>query len=482
MRVGKWVIGAVGWLSLGMFVAGAALGGAGRVVLVAQKAGARKKAKPKRAAVAKAAAAMPEATKPGNGSGLMFSKDIAPIFVANCIRCHNPQQRRGKFDLTTFQALMKGADAEKVIIPGKPEESPLVLHIKGEADPKMPPGNNNLSDEAIAKIEQWVKAGALLDAGIDPKAPLNTIAPTPEDLRRAELAKLSPAERDKRLETIGRERWKKVSSKGEPQTVTTPHFLMLSELPKDRAQHTLKELEKLHTFLGRLLVQPGGPPTTLTGPEKISIYVFNNASSYAEFLRGVENREYDPSTLAHGNFSVEAPYLVALDPLAGGEDESLKKRPSRSKRGEESTGPERSLLGLLAEQLGVAAANQAGKTPQWLSLGLGAYLGARVEPRSPYYRRLRVETIQQMQLGWKSKAEEALGGATDNEKVRALGFSLIEWLATEPALLRSFVIDMLEGQERLDDAIRQVWGPAVTRENFLSVWGEWVAARYGGGR
>src|SRR5262245_1186347 len=86
----------------------------------------------------------------GRDPGLKFSRDIAPILVGNCIGCHNPERKRGKFDLTTFEKLMAGSDVEKVIVPGKPEESHLVLRLRGEETPKMPQGaNNNLADEAI---------------------------------------------------------------------------------------------------------------------------------------------------------------------------------------------------------------------------------------------------------------------------------------------------------------------------------------------
>ena len=67
----------------------------------------------------------------------------------------------------------------------------------------MPRGNTSLSDAAITKIEQWVKEGAILDAGVNPKAPLEKIAASPEDLRKAELAKLPADQRDKEVEKVG---------------------------------------------------------------------------------------------------------------------------------------------------------------------------------------------------------------------------------------------------------------------------------------
>ncbi len=71
--------------------------------------------------------------------------------------------KRGKLDLTTYENLKKGSqkrtDDPEIVVAGKPEDSHLVLRIKGE-EPRMPPGNNNrVSPEAIAKIEQWGERG-----------------------------------------------------------------------------------------------------------------------------------------------------------------------------------------------------------------------------------------------------------------------------------------------------------------------------------
>jgi len=43
----------------------------------------------------------------------------------------------------------------------------------------------------------------------------------------------------------------------------------------------------------------------LTGPEKISLYVFNDLASYVEFVRSVENRELEQGIEAHGKLDVE---------------------------------------------------------------------------------------------------------------------------------------------------------------------------------
>lgn len=158
---------------------------------------------------AKAKTADTKTKKDAGGSGqIKFSQDIAPILVANCTGCHSgdrPGLKRGKLDLTTFEKLQKGGKSdEPSVVAGKPGESHLVLRIKGEETPRMPQGNNNvMSADAIAKIEQWVKEGAKLDDGIDPKKPMKDYAASVDQVRRSKIAKLPPQERDKTIEMVG---------------------------------------------------------------------------------------------------------------------------------------------------------------------------------------------------------------------------------------------------------------------------------------
>ena len=435
------------------------------------------------AASPKLAAKSAEAEK-----GLKFSEEIAPILAGNCVRCHNAQQKRGGFDLSNFQKLIGGSAKRKVIVSGKPDESELVLRIRGDSEgPKMPPGQVNLGPEAIAKIEEWIKAGAILNAGIDPVANLDAIAPSAETRRRKELAKLSPEERDKKLEEAGTERWKKASSKSTPTITSGPNFLVFSNLPPDRADRLMKALDTQKKTLAQIL----GPPSNnaINGAEKISVYVFNDLASYVEFVRSVESRELEQGIEAHGKLDVEHPYLVAADPLNGGVETlsaattGTAKKSSKSKKAqvadEVHEGPDRSLPGLLTEQLGVSATNASGKPPRWLSYGLGAFLASKVDPPgSGYYRKLRETTAEKYQQGWESKANEALGGEGDPETIRAIGFSLCEWQASAiPRFFPTFTRGMLQGGEKLDDVIQGCFGNQTTRQIFLNQWGSYIASR-----
>jgi cytochrome c553 len=443
--------------------------------------GASKKADAKAKAKAKGDTA-PDATRAADSGQLKFSQDIAPILVANCSGCHSKDGqgvRRGKLDLTTFEKLQKGSAKHKVIEPGKPEESHLVLRINGDEEPKMPQGNNQaLSAEAIAKITRWVKEGARLDAGIDPKAAMDSYAATPEQLRRKQLAQTPAKERDQKVMEAGQARWKQSGAKKKPEVVPGTHFILFSNLPNDRATSTLKAMESQYNHLKRWLGSPA-----MDWPEKVGLFVFSNNNEFVEFVRSLEGREVDgQEPRFSAKLNIPQPYLAAVDPGGGKKDEPTRRR-AKGKKSEESegTGSDRSLLGLLTEGLGSGSVAAAGNAPRWLRDGIGLYMARAVEPRSPYYRQLRAMAFQNVDQGWPTKATQALGGELTAEDQRAISFALVECMMRSETFSQGFpdfFHGMIErGQGALDDMIKSVYHG--TREEFLNLTGEWVASSYG---
>lgn len=421
------------------------------------------------------------ATTPGNGGG-PFARQIAPILAANCVRCHNPRDkaRRKNFDLSTFAGLMKGGDDGPAIVPGKPDDSPLLLRVRGELEPKMPPGQTNLGESAITRIEEWIKSGAKLDEGLDPGTELTKYAPSATELRRMEMAKKAPGELDGQTRETGLSRWKKSTSEV-PEVVAGSRFLLFGKLPSDRAKALLKSLDGQAAMLQKLLRTPDGP---LAGPEKISLYVFTDEKGYIEFVRANEGREVEAGVEAHANLGVESPYVAAVDPLKGGEEPpATRGKSSRSRKDrDEPEGPSpRSLAALLAEQLASGAASAAGQAPRWLSLGLGAFMASALEPRNPYYQSLRGRVFDLYRQGWMTRTRELLAGQGDTEDIRAIGFGLIEFLmASNRAFFPPFARAIIEDNKQFDNLIQQNLG--ASPENFSRAWGEFVATRYGRSR
>ncbi|TWU12023.1 translocation protein TolB [Symmachiella macrocystis] len=91
-----------------------------------------------------------------------YSRDVQRVFKKYCIACHNEDERENGLSLHGFSALMRGGDSgEKLIVPGKPAESWLLLLLQGEEEPPMPPeGEKQPSSEEIAGIARWIAAGA----------------------------------------------------------------------------------------------------------------------------------------------------------------------------------------------------------------------------------------------------------------------------------------------------------------------------------
>ena len=96
----------------------------------------------------------------------VFSKDIAPIFVAKCLVCHNAEKGKGNYRLHTFDALLKpGASKEAPVVPGKPEQSKLFQLITAtNEDDRMPQKDEALPPAQILAIKTWIEQGAAFDA------------------------------------------------------------------------------------------------------------------------------------------------------------------------------------------------------------------------------------------------------------------------------------------------------------------------------
>jgi len=103
------------------------------------------------------------AAEPASKEGLdLFEKEIRPVLAKYCYECHSAQANKikGKLLLDTHQGTVKGGENGAVLVPGDPEASRLITAIRWtDPDLQMPP-KQKLSDQQVAKFEQWVKMGA----------------------------------------------------------------------------------------------------------------------------------------------------------------------------------------------------------------------------------------------------------------------------------------------------------------------------------
>jgi hypothetical protein len=97
---------------------------------------------------------------------------VRPILAAHCFACHGADTQESGLRLDRSDARRLGGNGGAVIVPGKSDESPLLVAIRGGNDrvPKMPPEGPQLSEVEVAVLARWVDAGATAPTDTEPLA------------------------------------------------------------------------------------------------------------------------------------------------------------------------------------------------------------------------------------------------------------------------------------------------------------------------
>ncbi|QDT36641.1 DUF1553 domain-containing protein [Stratiformator vulcanicus] len=92
-------------------------------------------------------------------SGVDFEREVAPIFEAHCVRCHNETNQQGELSLSSAD------DIEQFgyVIADEPQHSYLLDMVRPTAadPPRMPKEGERLSKEQVATLTRWIAAGAV---------------------------------------------------------------------------------------------------------------------------------------------------------------------------------------------------------------------------------------------------------------------------------------------------------------------------------
>ena len=81
--------------------------------------------------------------------GLTYETDIKPLFKASCVRCHGEQRPKANLRLDSLEAVLKGGEDGKVVVPGESKKSLLLaaaaqLNDQIAMPPKRGPGRGGL--------------------------------------------------------------------------------------------------------------------------------------------------------------------------------------------------------------------------------------------------------------------------------------------------------------------------------------------------
>src|SRR4029079_17709174 len=91
---------------------------------------------------------------PTSDARALWSGGVQQLFDRHCVKCHGPLEQKSGLALDTMESALKGDEIGPVIIPGKPEESPMIAALAAGPDPHKPP-ETHLRPQEIGRIREW---------------------------------------------------------------------------------------------------------------------------------------------------------------------------------------------------------------------------------------------------------------------------------------------------------------------------------------
>jgi Protein of unknown function (DUF1553)/Protein of unknown function (DUF1549)/Planctomycete cytochrome C len=95
-----------------------------------------------------------------------FVKDVQPIFVENCTKCHGTENQKSGYRLDVKHVALTGGEGSAPnIVPGKSTDSPLIRYVAGlDEDMLMPPKKRDtrrLTAGEVGVLRRWIDDGAV---------------------------------------------------------------------------------------------------------------------------------------------------------------------------------------------------------------------------------------------------------------------------------------------------------------------------------
>jgi mono/diheme cytochrome c family protein len=386
-------------------------------------------------------------TKPTGAETVAFTKDIAPILVNSCSRCHSGTEPKGGLSMETFEQLWAGGQSGPVIDPGHLDKSRL-WQLAGEQKPfKMPPGDERITRSQWSNLKAWISEGAAFD-GSDPKQRLASLVPTDVERRKMELARTSAGELRERRRSRSEDQWRRAFPRTEPARLENDNFVLVGNVSEERlkeaARLAAEGLSAAQDYLG-----DRSKPAFKGG---IAIFVLKDRNSFEEFSQTVQQRE--AAAGAHGSAVVTSDlkdaYVVVEDRQNGGGG-------SDAGQGTSTT----LLRTNLTEQLATALLKRADKKiPDWIVAGSGRVLAAGGSETA--LAAVQWPAIYRL-VGSLEKPEDLLADRTfSSAALSEVGGAAVAYLIDSrgKTLFPRFVQQLVNGATQAD-AFRDVYGTDV---------------------
>jgi mono/diheme cytochrome c family protein len=380
--------------------------------------------------------------KPTGTETVSFKNDIAPFMVNLCLNCHSGADPRSGFSLETFEKLMRGGKSGRVVLAGNIKDSRL-WHLVGEQDPiKMPPAQALITKSNHSNLRTWIEEGAKFD-GPDAKAPIRSLVPTEAEKRAKELAALSPDEFAKRRKETASQLWSAALPNDPAVESETDAFIVMGNAPEAR----IKQVADWSGASAERLRKLFKIKEPMIWPGKLTVFVFKDRFSYAEFAQTNENVQIPPDTKGHSRVSSlgDEAYLCMLD---------IGDTPT-----DDSPGVRTLLMGLLGEAFLQRLPN---RVPDWAAKGTGLVLAAQSDPKNPYFRGLSAGAHEALRAV--DKPDELFASGTFSPADLApVGFTLVSFMLKKGG--ESYFVDFLNQMAQgkgLNDALKAVYNVDTT--------------------
>lgn len=92
-----------------------------------------------------------------------YTKDVKPFVTSYCMNCHNDNKPRAGVSVETFADLTKAGRRGALVLPSSPDDSRLLAVLTGHGKPMPPRRSPQPKTDEIAKVRDWIKAGAVDD-------------------------------------------------------------------------------------------------------------------------------------------------------------------------------------------------------------------------------------------------------------------------------------------------------------------------------
>jgi WD40 repeat protein len=94
-----------------------------------------------------------------------YARQVKPFLARYCLECHSGDEPKGQLSLENVKAILKGGGNGVVLVPGKPDDSRIVLQVEHKRKPFMPPKKERQPKaNEVAVLRAWVLAGAKDDS------------------------------------------------------------------------------------------------------------------------------------------------------------------------------------------------------------------------------------------------------------------------------------------------------------------------------